>query len=166
MDLERLKDLREEYGLKQEYVANYLHINQKSYSRYETGERNIPIDALSKLAELYNVSVDYLIGKSNERREESVKTHLDLVVQNQKYKEILVEILASLKLLDDNFSTINYKAFSNVLCSSIAEILSDTTSTKEFIQIVEKDSPSEEMLDKIAEKVISLKQNINKGKSL
>lgn len=58
----RLKELREDLDLKQAALANYLHIKQNTYSQYENGQRQIPIDALVMLAKFYNVSTDYILG--------------------------------------------------------------------------------------------------------
>lgn len=58
----RLKDLREDSDLTQQTVADYLHIKQNTYSQYESGNRQLPIDILVKLAEFYNVSTDYILG--------------------------------------------------------------------------------------------------------
>ena len=66
--IDRLKEVREEKGLKQIDVAKVLNISQVQYSRYETGMRLMPIDKLSKLAEFYNTSIDYLLYKTDERK--------------------------------------------------------------------------------------------------
>lgn len=58
----RLKDLREDKDLKQKDVAQYLQIDQRVYSNYETGKREIPVHLLIRLSALYNTSVDYLLG--------------------------------------------------------------------------------------------------------
>lgn len=65
MNINRLKEIREDKDLKQETIAKYLKIHQVVYSRYETGIRLIPIDKLSELADFYNTSIDYLLGKTN-----------------------------------------------------------------------------------------------------
>lgn len=62
----RLKDLREDNDLKQEYLAKILKVSSRSYSAYETGSRLISIHSLMILANFYNVSVDYLVGKTDE----------------------------------------------------------------------------------------------------
>ncbi len=64
----RLKEIREDRDLKQVEVAKVLKISQVVYSRYETGIRLMPIDKLDMLASYYNVSVDYLIGRTDDRR--------------------------------------------------------------------------------------------------
>ena len=67
MYLQRLKDLREDADLKQYAVAQYLGIQQNVYSRYERGERTIPLHHLIKLADFYNVSLDYLTGRTQKQ---------------------------------------------------------------------------------------------------
>lgn len=62
---ERIRDLREDHDLKQKDLANYLSIDQSTYSDYETGKINIPVEMLIKIADYYNVSLDYLVGRSN-----------------------------------------------------------------------------------------------------
>ena len=57
----RLKEIREENNISQNTIAEILHIKQNTYSQYETGARQIPIDLLVSLAKYYNVSVDYLL---------------------------------------------------------------------------------------------------------
>ena len=54
----RIKELREEEGLKQTELANMLNIKQNTYSQYETGAREISIDVLIKLSKIYGVSTD------------------------------------------------------------------------------------------------------------
>ena len=68
MNIDRLKEIRKDRDLQQKDVAKILKISQVQYSRYERGIRTIPIDKLSVLAKYYNVSVDYLIGLTNERK--------------------------------------------------------------------------------------------------
>lgn len=57
----RLKTLRKENGVSQKELAEYLNIKQNTYSQYETGKRELPIDFLIKLAKYYNVSTDYIL---------------------------------------------------------------------------------------------------------
>ncbi len=57
----RLRDLREDRDLLQKQIAEYLNCSQVCYSRYELGQRDIPTDALIKLADFYGVSVDYIL---------------------------------------------------------------------------------------------------------
>jgi len=61
----RLRDLREDRDLKQKDLAELLKIHQTTYSDYELKQLNIPVTALHTLADFYNVSVDYLLGRTN-----------------------------------------------------------------------------------------------------
>ena len=61
----RIRDLREDCDLKQKQVADYLLCDQSLYSKYERGERLLPLDNADKLADFYGVSVDYLLGRTN-----------------------------------------------------------------------------------------------------
>ncbi|MBQ3133048.1 MAG: helix-turn-helix transcriptional regulator [Clostridia bacterium] len=57
----RLKDIREDRDLSQKTVADLLNVRQNTYSQYESGKRQIPIESLIKLAAVYQVSVDYML---------------------------------------------------------------------------------------------------------
>ena len=61
----RIRDLREDRDLKQKQVADYLLCDQSLYSKYERGERPLPLGYADKLADFYGVSVDYLLGRTN-----------------------------------------------------------------------------------------------------
>lgn len=61
----RIRDMREDRDLSQKDVANYLKCSQVCYSYYEIGKRDIPTDILIKLADFYDVSIDYLLGRSS-----------------------------------------------------------------------------------------------------
>ena len=63
----RLKNLREDHDLSQSDIAKYLNISQRTYSYYETGGRDIPIQILIKLADNYNTSIDYLVNRTNSK---------------------------------------------------------------------------------------------------
>ncbi len=65
----RIKNLRENMDLKQTQIASLLHISQQNYSRYENGQREMPISILVGLAELFDVSVDYLVGVSMTKKD-------------------------------------------------------------------------------------------------
>lgn len=60
----RIRDLREDNDMTQQAVADYLMCDQSLYSKYERGERVLPLEAAIKLAELYKVSLDYLVGRN------------------------------------------------------------------------------------------------------
>ncbi len=68
MNINRLKEIREDNDLLQKDVAKVLHIKQQQYSEYEIGKRLIPINYLSELADYYKVSIDYLLSKTDERK--------------------------------------------------------------------------------------------------
>lgn len=60
----RLRYLRESELLTQTQVANEIFCSQRAYSHYETGQRDIPTQTLIRLADFYNVSVDYILGRT------------------------------------------------------------------------------------------------------
>lgn len=64
----RLRELREDSEIKQMTLAEYLNVTQPTYSDYENGKINIPIETYSKLADFYGTSVDYLIGRTSEKK--------------------------------------------------------------------------------------------------
>ncbi len=68
MNLERLREIRKDRDYTQTEIAKVLKMGQVQYSRYETGTRLMPIDKLTMLADFYGVSIDYLIGRTNQRK--------------------------------------------------------------------------------------------------
>ena len=64
---QRLRDLREDHELNQTQVAKMLSMSQTGYSKYETGENDIPTAVLIKLARFYGVSIDYLLGETDRK---------------------------------------------------------------------------------------------------
>lgn len=64
MIYENLKNLREDNDKTQKEIANYLHITQTTYSKYKLAKINIPIEVFTKLADYYDVSVDYLVVRT------------------------------------------------------------------------------------------------------
>jgi len=58
----RLKDLREDHDMTQSALAEQLHISQNTYSQYENGVRQLPIEILIALSNIYSVSTDYILG--------------------------------------------------------------------------------------------------------
>ena len=63
----RLRDLREDNDLSQKELAKIIGMSQTGYSKYETGENDIPTIILIKLSRFYGVSIDYLLGETNEK---------------------------------------------------------------------------------------------------
>ena len=62
----RLRDLREDRDMRPADIADYLGIKQTVYSRYERGYQTIPLEYVIKLADFYNVSTDYILGRTND----------------------------------------------------------------------------------------------------
>ena len=68
MKFQRIQDLRTDADLSQRELSEILHISQRSYSHYETGSRNIPIEMLIRLANYYDTSIDYLVGRTDRKK--------------------------------------------------------------------------------------------------
>ena len=60
----KIRDLREDNDLTQKQIADYLMCDQSLYSKYERGEREIPLNLIIKLADYYKVSLDYIVGRN------------------------------------------------------------------------------------------------------
>lgn len=65
---QRIRDMRKDADLSQAKLGEILHISQRSYSHFETGTRSLPVDVLIKLADFYDVSVDYLLERTDDKR--------------------------------------------------------------------------------------------------
>lgn len=61
----RIKNLREDHDLTQKQLSKFLNISQVAYSYYELNKRSIPLELLSKIADFYNTSVDYLLFRTD-----------------------------------------------------------------------------------------------------
>lgn len=68
MKLERIKNLREDADMSQKELAHILNISQRTLSHYELGTRDIPLKILVELADYYNCSTDYLLGRTNNKK--------------------------------------------------------------------------------------------------
>lgn len=64
----KIRDLREDRDLTQKELARLLKIHQTTYSDYELGRLNVPVAVLHQLADFYGVSVDYLLGRTGEKK--------------------------------------------------------------------------------------------------
>jgi transcriptional regulator with XRE-family HTH domain len=71
--LDRIKALREDNDLTQAEIGKRLKISQRAYSYYETGQRSITVEVLCDLADIYNTSTDYILGKTNEKKSNNNK---------------------------------------------------------------------------------------------
>lgn len=67
MYFRRIGDLRSDHDVKQKDIASYLNVRQNTYSDYENGKINVPIEILIKIADFYHVSLDYLVGRSDKK---------------------------------------------------------------------------------------------------
>jgi len=61
----RIRDCREDRDLTQQQIADFLHCDQSLYSKYERGERDVPLHIIARLADYYNTSIDYLVGRTD-----------------------------------------------------------------------------------------------------
>ena len=75
--MERIRNLREDKDLSQNEIAKILNCSQTTYSRYETGDLNIPVDSLIKLAIYFNTSIDYLTRLTNQKKPYKRSVRLD-----------------------------------------------------------------------------------------
>ena len=64
----KIRDMREDRDLKQREIAKYLQCDQSLYSKYERGERDVPLYIMVRLAIYYKTSIDYLVGLTNEKK--------------------------------------------------------------------------------------------------
>lgn len=64
---QRIRDLREDKDIKQSDIAEMLHMQREVYRRYETGQREIPLNIAVLIADLYNVSLDYITGRTDKK---------------------------------------------------------------------------------------------------
>ncbi len=62
----RLKDIRQKHNLTQKELAEQLHIKQNTFSQYENGKRELPVEILIALARLFNTSTDYILGLTDD----------------------------------------------------------------------------------------------------
>lgn len=63
----RLKDIREDHDITQRELASYLSISQNTYSQYESGKRQIPIEILIRLADYFHTSTDYILERTDQK---------------------------------------------------------------------------------------------------
>ena len=68
MKFDNIRNLREDNDRLQVQLAEYLNVKQTTYSKYELGKINVPVDVLIKLADYYDVSIDYLVGRTKVKK--------------------------------------------------------------------------------------------------
>ncbi len=92
LDFSRIKDLRVSHNLSQQEIANYLQINQSTYSKFELNKATIPIELLNKLANYYHVSLDYLLKISDNPNIDIICFDLDKKQVGENLKKIRKEL--------------------------------------------------------------------------
>lgn len=114
---ERLKELRKEAGLTQKQIAEKFGIKQPNYQQWESGKRKPGEETLKKFADFFNVSIDYLLGKTHNRKSDEInlsefeilyrKTSKNLTERQKKdLEEVLKEVLIERqKLIEENNKT-------------------------------------------------------------
>lgn len=85
MFAERLKELREEHEMTQEGLGKLLNVTKQAVYAYEKGESEPNLEALIKLGDIFNVSLDYLLGRTKER--------FNLNLKNKRDKDLIIDII-------------------------------------------------------------------------
>ena len=88
LDYSRIKDLRINNNISQKEISEYLHINQSTYSKFELNKAVIPIELLNKLANYYNVSLDYLLKITDKPDIKIINKDIDKILVGQNLKKI------------------------------------------------------------------------------
>ena len=125
MMLEKLCDIREDNDLLQKDVANILGVAQQTYSKWEIGEKIIPVIQLNNLCNYFNVSMDYIIGITNVNKPIIYKESFDPIVVGKRLKEIRMKIAMTqqefARNLNTSQSTISdYESGNNLLLLAFA----------------------------------------------
>lgn len=68
MKFDNIRNLREDVDQTQTQLANYLNVKQTTYSKYELGKINVPVEVLIKLVDYYDVTLDYIVGRSKKKK--------------------------------------------------------------------------------------------------
>ena len=87
IDIERLKNIREDHDLSQKEMANILNVNRSTYSLWELGINIIPVRYLSKFSDYFNCSIDYALGLANSKRT-NLKKGFNKITLGQNLKDI------------------------------------------------------------------------------
>lgn len=81
----RIRDLRHDHDLTQTQLAKILGMSQTGYSKYETGENDIPTEILIRLSQLYNVNIDYLLDQTDRKTRYKVKKQMILLRKSSAF---------------------------------------------------------------------------------
>lgn len=87
LDFSRIKEIRNERNLSQKEIADYLCINQSTYSKFELNKATIPIEILNKLSNYYNVSLDYLLKITNNPKIKIINKEINKKTSWRKFKK-------------------------------------------------------------------------------
>lgn len=110
----RLVELRNKANLTQREFAQLLHISRDTYAQYETGRRNPDYDTLSKMADYYHATTDYLLGRTDISNPTAVKADLDAPLREKDLNAALIKIMALRSEFDldrDTCTTLIHKVF-------------------------------------------------------
>ena len=91
LDVQKLKDIREDHDLSQKDMANILKVNRSTYSLWELGINIIPIKYLSMFADYFNYSIDYILGITNEKESDNLIKGFDINKLATNLKKIRIE---------------------------------------------------------------------------
>jgi len=105
MIIDRLKDIREDKDLTQKDIAKILNITQPTYSAFENGTKIIPLKHLNTLCNFYDISMDYIIGLSNNRTINNKIKELDKNVIGKNIKQVRINNNLTLRNLANELST-------------------------------------------------------------
>lgn len=130
-----IKELRIANNLTQEEVSNYLHIQRTTYTRYETGTNSLNFEALCQLADLYNVSTDYLL----ERNQFNIE-HFDFEIMHlynnasSFFKDIALTVLKKGQDYTDRANSMNKNVYLPVISDKLIKIPVEITEKDEAIE--------------------------------
>lgn len=88
MQFPRMKEIREDAGLKQKEVADMMGVTKGSYSMWECGTDTIPLRRLNQFCNLFNVSIDYVVGFNSKKRYSNAKPDIKLKITGENLRKI------------------------------------------------------------------------------
>lgn len=88
INISRLKNIREDNDMSQQNIADILGVNRSTYSLWELGINIIPLDELCKFAKYFNVSIDYVLSTTNDKRKDGTMKELDLKILGNNIKTL------------------------------------------------------------------------------
>ena len=97
----RMKEIRENAGLKQKDIAEVMGVSKGSYSMWECGTDTIPLKRLNQFCNYFNVSIDYIFGFTNIKKYKNLRENINIELSSQRLKSIRKENnLTQIKLAD------------------------------------------------------------------